>query len=54
MTTYWGGHKESHAFLISALGGGESSASSLGCFTPGTHWIGGWVDHRAGLDAVEK
>jgi hypothetical protein len=23
-------------------------------FTPGTHWIGGWVDPRAGLDAVEK
>jgi hypothetical protein len=21
---------------------------------PGTHWIGGWVDPRAGLDAVEK
>jgi hypothetical protein len=28
-------------------------------FTPGerdydTHWIGGWVDPRAGLDDVEK
>jgi hypothetical protein len=21
---------------------------------PGTHWIGGWVDHRAVLDAVVK
>jgi hypothetical protein len=21
---------------------------------PGTHWIGGWVDSRAGLDDVEK
>jgi hypothetical protein len=21
---------------------------------PGTHWIGGWVGPRAGLDAVEK
>jgi hypothetical protein len=21
---------------------------------PGTHWLGGWVDPRAGLDAVEK
>jgi hypothetical protein len=21
---------------------------------PGTHWIGGWVGLRAGLDAVEK
>jgi hypothetical protein len=24
------------------------------CFTPGTHWIGGWVDPRAVLDAVVK
>jgi hypothetical protein len=22
--------------------------------SPGTHWIGGWVDPRAGLDDVEK
>jgi hypothetical protein len=22
--------------------------------TPDTHWIGGWVDPRAGLDDVEK
>jgi hypothetical protein len=22
--------------------------------TPGTHWIGGWVGPRAGLDAMEK
>jgi hypothetical protein len=21
---------------------------------PGTHWIGGWVDHRAGLDDVKR
>jgi hypothetical protein len=21
---------------------------------PGTHWIGGWVDPRAGLDDVER
>jgi hypothetical protein len=21
---------------------------------PGTHWLGGWVDARAGLDDVEK
>jgi hypothetical protein len=38
----------SHAFLTSALDGGEWSASRLGLFTPrerdsGTHWIGGWV-----------
>jgi hypothetical protein len=48
-----------HVFLTSALGGGELSVSRPGCFTPGegdpgTHWIGGWVDPRAGLDDVEK
>jgi hypothetical protein len=45
--------------LTSALAGGEWSASRPGRFTPreralGTHWIGGWVDLRAGLDDVEK
>ncbi|PNF14462.1 hypothetical protein B7P43_G01680 [Cryptotermes secundus] len=39
------------------LAGGEWSASRPGCFTPGersptTHWIGGWVDPKAGLDEV--
>jgi hypothetical protein len=39
----------------SALNGDKWSASRLGHFRdPGTHWIGGWVDPRAGLDAVEK
>jgi hypothetical protein len=42
-----------HIFLISALVGGEWSASRPGRFTHGeialgTHWIGGWVDLRAG------
>jgi hypothetical protein len=41
-------------FLTSALVGGEWSASRPGRFTPGTHWIGGWVDPRAGLEDVEK
>jgi len=41
--------------LTSALDGG--SVSRPGRFTPrvrvpGTHYTGGWVDHRAGLDAV--
>jgi hypothetical protein len=45
--------------LISALDGGEWSASRPGRFTPkerhiGTHWIGGWVGSRAVLDAVVK
>jgi hypothetical protein len=25
-----------------------------GVMVPGTHWIGGWVGPRGGLDAVEK
>jgi hypothetical protein len=38
---------------------GEWSASrpyrfTLGERAPSTHWIGGWVGPRAGLDAVEK
>jgi hypothetical protein len=45
--------------LTSALDRGEWSASHPGRFTPrerapGTHWIGGWVDPRAFLDAVVK
>jgi hypothetical protein len=46
-------------FLTSALAGGEWSASRPVRFTPGerapgTHWIGGWLDPRAGLDDMEK
>jgi hypothetical protein len=43
-----------HIFLTSALVGGEWSTSRPGRFTPGTHWIGGWVNLRAGLDDLEK
>jgi hypothetical protein len=48
-----------HIFLTSALVGGEWSTSRPIRFTPGervpgTHWIGGWVDLRAGLDDREK
>jgi hypothetical protein len=43
-----------HIFLTSALVVGEWSTSRPGRFTPGTHWIGGWVDLRAGLDDFEK
>jgi hypothetical protein len=32
----------------------EWSASRPCFFAPGTHWIGGWVDPRAGLDYMEK
>jgi hypothetical protein len=46
-------------FLTSELDGGEWSASRPGRFTsreiaPCTHWIGGWVGPRVGLDDVEK
>jgi hypothetical protein len=43
-----------HIFLNSALAGGEWSASRLCRFIPGTHWIGGWVGPRAGLENLEK
>jgi hypothetical protein len=46
-------------FLTSALVGGDWSASRPGRLTPGeiapgTHWIGGWVGSRDGLDDFEK
>jgi hypothetical protein len=44
-----------YSFFTSALDGGEWSASRPGRAllpgkNPGTHWIGGWVGLRAGLD----
>jgi hypothetical protein len=44
--------------LTLPLVGGEWSASPS-CVTPGeripgTHWYGGWVGLRVGMDAVEK
>jgi hypothetical protein len=46
-------------FLTLTLDGSEWSVSCPGHFTPGertpgTHWIGGWVDPRADLVAMEK
>jgi hypothetical protein len=46
-------------FLNSALAGGEWSDSRPCLFNPGesahgTHWIGGWVDPRAGLDDLKR
>jgi hypothetical protein len=43
-----------HAFLTSAVDGGEWSTSRPGRFShrervPATLWIGGWVGPRAGL-----
>jgi hypothetical protein len=59
MKAYGGEDVQIHIFLTSALSGGEWSGSCPGHFTPGettpgTHWIGGWVDPRASLDDVEK
>jgi len=56
---YWGMEVQLQSFLKAALDGGEWSASRPCGFTPGvralgTHWIGGWVSPRAGLDAVLK
>jgi hypothetical protein len=59
MKSHGGVDEYIHIFLASALVGGKWSTSGPGRFTleeiaPGTHWIRGWVDLRAGLDDVEK
>jgi hypothetical protein len=59
MKAYGGVDVQIHIFLISALAGGERSASCPGRFTPEerapvTHCIEGWVDPGDGLDNVEK
>jgi hypothetical protein len=58
---YWesGGIGPRAHSLTSTLDGGGWSASRLARFAPRerapcTHWIGGWVGPRAGLDAVSK
>jgi hypothetical protein len=38
----------------SALVGGEWSASGPEERAPSTHWRGGWLDPRVGLDNLEK
>jgi hypothetical protein len=59
MKAYGGVDVYIHIFLTSALVGGELSASRPGRFTfgeraPGSHWVGGWVEPRAGLEYLEK
>jgi hypothetical protein len=54
MEAYGGVDVQIHIFLTSALAGSEWSASRPGRYTIGTHWMGGWVDLRVGLDVVEK
>jgi hypothetical protein len=49
----------SYSFSTSALDGGESSALGPGRALPsgrthGTHWTGGWVGPRAGLDTEDR
>jgi len=59
MKAYWGSGCIAPAFLISALEGGQWSASRPGRFTPRemarvTYCTGGWVGPSAGLDTVVK
>jgi hypothetical protein len=59
MKAYGGVDVYTDVFLTSALVGGEWSDSRPGRFTPrertpGTHWIGGWVNPRAGLEDMKK
>jgi hypothetical protein len=58
MKAYGGVEVQSHSFLISALAGGEWSASPPGRFTPGKETryplYRRLDDSRAGLDEMEK
>jgi hypothetical protein len=59
MKTYGGVGVSLHTFLTSASDVGELSVSRPGRFTTwqkahGTHWAGGCINSRVGLDAVDK
>jgi hypothetical protein len=58
MKVYGGVDVQIYIVLTSALAGVEWSDLRPGHFipgerAPGTNWIGGWVDPRAGLEGVE-
>jgi hypothetical protein len=55
MKAYGGSGDIAPRFLASVLDGDEWSVSGPGrLIAPGTHFIGGWVCPRVGLNAVEK
>jgi hypothetical protein len=59
MKAYGGVDIYIHIFINIGLTAGEWSTSHPSSFTtrekaPGTHWIGGWVGPRAGLDDMDK
>jgi hypothetical protein len=54
MRTYGEIEVQLQSFLTSVLDEGVLSASHSGRFSPGTHWIGGWMGPRVGLNAVAK
>jgi hypothetical protein len=59
MKAYWCVDVQSHVLSTSTLVGSEWLASRSDCFTqgevaPGTHWLGGWMGPRGGLDDIEK
>jgi hypothetical protein len=59
MKAYWGSESTDPPFYTSAQDRGKWSASLSGRFTtkeinPRTHWIGGSLGPRAGMDAAEQ